>query len=694
MKLNQIEFQDWRCFTGNQTIQFATDHGKSVTAIWGANSSGKTTILNGILWALWGTLTEDFQSPDQLVSEILLSSAGEGETVSAYVEVKFEHGGKRYTMKRSCSERKTGSSISDGLETHARLTTVDENGESFIDLDDAAFSVVDQILPKVLATYFFFNGEKFRSQVISAQGEKSFADAVRQVIGLTKYERALKHIGRAKDELDVRISNSEKSDELDKLLNLKNQAEHRRVGYEDRMKALEDEFEVLKNRFDEITNEQTKFYEIREIVLERQQVEADLKMRKSNLADLQDTRTDLLGNLFSLHVLSGFETEIRALAENHRRQKHIPADFKQSFINDLLASGSCICGCELVRGAEPYRKLIARLKEGALEGTEENWTTLSVELGAVANRFEVTFSKFEELNGKIYSEGLAVDNQLEKLSRFDENILGFAAIDEARIAIVDLETERKDNVAMQIELTQQIERHVKKLSECNKNIVDYDKDIEKFGPLNKEAKLNSLRRRYLSLAQSHLEKELLELKESLREELEMSITTIFRGLSNNAYFAELDSDFSLKMCSKDARGVARNVALGTGETQLKYYSFIGALSKLNYEKSVSSKSVHHSFPIMIDAPFSYLDSSLCERVALGLPQMTHQVVFLNLKKELSTMIKPEVSAAIGSVNVLTFFADNEEEYVNENIELPQGVVSYVVAQEAGPRYTKISMVSV
>jgi DNA sulfur modification protein DndD len=695
MKLNQIEFQDWRCFTGNQTIRFATDHGKSVTAIWGANSSGKTTILNGILWALWGTLTEDFQNPESLVSDLAIFNAGEGETLSAYVEVKFEHGGNRYTMRRSCSQRKSVSTNAEGLETHARLMIVDASGETFTHLNSDAFSVIDQILPKVLATYFFFNGEKFRLQVQSAHGEKTFADAVRQVIGLTKYERALKHIDKAKQELDVRISNSEKSDELDKLINLKNQAEHNRVGFLDRSKQLDEEFDMLKNRFDEIAIEQTKFHEIREIVLARQGVEAELKMRKDILADLQDSRTDLLGNLFALHVLSGNEAEVRGLAENHRRQKHIPADFKKSFIDDLIASGSCICGCELVEGSDQYRKVISRLSEGALEGTEESWTKLSAELGTINTRHELMRVNFEDLNGKIYSEDKAIQNLNEKLSVFDESISGVAAIDEARNAIVDLESERKSNNAKQIELTQQKERISEKLSECNKSITGYDKEIGKIEPKNEEAKRNSSRRRYLTQAKSHLEKEFSELKESLRDELEMSITTIFRGLSNNDYFAELDSDFSLKMCSRDAGVVVRDVAMGTGETQLKYYSFIAALSKLNYENSVNSESVHQSFPIMIDAPFSYLDSSLSERVALKLPTMTHQVIFLNLKRDLNTMIEPEVAKAVGAVNVLTFFVGRStENNVNEDIHLPQGAVSYVVAQDNSPRFTKINAVHV
>jgi DNA sulfur modification protein DndD len=598
-------------------------------------------------------------------------------------------------MRRSCSQKKNNSTNADDLETHARLMIVDALGETFTHLNSDAFSVIDQILPKILATYFFFNGEKFRLQVQSAHGEKTFADAVRQVIGLTKYERALKHIVKAKQELDLTISSLDKNEERRKLIDLKSHDEHLQAGYVDRINALEDECDILKKRFDVIAIEQAKFHEVKVDILARQGVEAELKIRKAILANLQDSRTGLLGNLFALNVLLGNEAEVRVLAENHRRQKHIPADFKKSFIDDLLSSGSCICGCELVEGSEQYRKVNSRLNEGALGGTEESWTKLSVELGAVTTRYESLRGNFEELNAKIYSEDKAIQVLMEKLSIFDENILGVAAIDEARIAIVDLETERKDNVARQIELTQQKEEKSQELSKCNERIGDYENEITKIEIKNEEAKLISVRRQYLSDALSHLEKELAELKESLRDELEMSITTIFRSFSNNSYFAELDKDFSLKLCSKDANGVSREAALGTGETQLKYYSFIAALSKMNYESSVNSESIHQSFPIMVDAPFSYLDTDLSRRVALKLPEMTHQVIFLNLKKELDTMIEPEVAKSVGAVSVLTFFVNRSAEIkVSENIDLPQGQFKYVIAQENSPRYTEINSVKV
>jgi hypothetical protein len=98
---------------------------------------------------------------------------------------------------------------------------------------------------------------------------------------------------------------------------------------------------------------------------------------------------------------------------------------------------------------------------------------------------------------------------------------------------------------------------------------------------------------------------------------------------------------------------------------------------------------------MVDAPFSYLDTDLSRRVALKLPEMTHQVIFLNLKKELDTMIEPEVAKSVGAVSVLTFFVNRSAEIkVSENIDLPQGQFKYVIAQENSPRYTEINSVKV
>lgn len=696
MKINQVEFNDWRYFIGKQTIQFATDHGKSVTAVWGANSSGKTTILNGILWALWGTLTEDFQRPEILVNDTATSNAKEGETLSAYVEVKFEHGGNRYTMKRWCSQKKSDREVFESMETHASLRMVDKKGETFSYLDEEAFSEIDQILPKVLSTYFFFNGEKFKQTIETVQGKKLFADAVRQVIGLTKYERALKHIIRTKAELDSRISNSEKSAEIDQLQIRQTQAVLSQKGLEDRLTQIEDDLARLGARFDKIAIEQSAFHEVKELILERQGVITQLDLRKASQKYLKDSRTELIGGLYTSQVLAGISIDITNLAEGHRRQKHIPADFKQSFINDLLTSGICICGCELKTNSDQFKKVQSRLNEGALEGTEESWTKLAVDVAGIDSQFTSLKQMFNELSGKIDSEEQAINDLSGKLSKFDDSIATVAAGTNAGEAIVALESERNSVLAESLELTRKREQKLELLNACKKEIADCDREMRKLKPKNEEAKLHLKRRNYLSLVQELVEDEFVRLKESLREDLEMSITTMFRSLSNNLYFAELDKDFGLRLCVKDDAGNNQQVALGTGETQLMYYSFIAALSQLNFEKSQKSINIHQSFPILIDAPFSYLDSELSTRVARNLPAVTHQVVFLNFKRELPTMLEIEVANAVGKVSILKFHVGKDPAILpnaNESIELPQGSFDYVVAQENIKRFTEIVSVT-
>jgi DNA sulfur modification protein DndD len=403
-----------------------------------------------------------------------------------------------------------------------------------------------------------------------------------------------------------------------------------------------------------------------------------------------------MGELFTSQVLAGISIDVANLAEDHRRQKHIPADFKQSFINDLLSSGICICGCDLQKNSDQYRKVQSRLNEGALEGTEESWTKLAVDVAGIDSQFASLKQMFNALSGKIDSEDQAIVDLSDKLSKFDEGIETVAAGTNAGEAIVALESERNGVLAESLELTRKREQKLESLNACKKEIADCDREMRKLKPKNEEAKLHLKRRNYLSLVEELVDDEFLKLKESLREDLEMSITTMFRSLSNNPYFAELDKDFGLRLCIKDEAGNSQQVALGTGETQLMYYSFVAALSQLNFEKSQKSKNINQSFPIMIDAPFSYLDSELSTRVAKNLPAVTHQVVFLNFQKELPTMTEKEVANAVGEVSILKLHVEKDptvKPNANEIIELPQGSFDYVVAKDTIKRYTEIVSVS-
>ena len=101
MKLQRLEFNDFRLYQGHQEITFATDPKKNVTIVYGANGGGKTTLLNAFLWALFGTFSEDVQQKNLIVNLDTWAATSVGEFAEAKVILQFENEGMDYVLTRS-----------------------------------------------------------------------------------------------------------------------------------------------------------------------------------------------------------------------------------------------------------------------------------------------------------------------------------------------------------------------------------------------------------------------------------------------------------------------------------------------------------------------------------------------------------------------------------------------------------------
>jgi DNA sulfur modification protein DndD len=53
MILEEIRLTDFRCFFGENVIDFSTNQEKNVTIIYAENGVGKTTILNALIWCFF-----------------------------------------------------------------------------------------------------------------------------------------------------------------------------------------------------------------------------------------------------------------------------------------------------------------------------------------------------------------------------------------------------------------------------------------------------------------------------------------------------------------------------------------------------------------------------------------------------------------------------------------------------------------
>ena len=98
MKFRKIELRNFRQFYGDQNIVFSTDVNKNITLIHAENGTGKTALLNAILWCFFEIHTPNFKLPT-----ILLNKAAQREGKTNYsVAVEFEDDkGNVFLIKRS-----------------------------------------------------------------------------------------------------------------------------------------------------------------------------------------------------------------------------------------------------------------------------------------------------------------------------------------------------------------------------------------------------------------------------------------------------------------------------------------------------------------------------------------------------------------------------------------------------------------
>lgn len=676
MKIKEIELSDWRCYPGRQKVMFSTDHNKPLTTIWGTNGSGKTTVLNAILWAMWNEFSADFQENAALVNKTKLSQTNVGETAESYVEIKFEHRKSKFTLRRTYCERRNADDSVEKVSDSTKLVEIDETGESYVRQDSIAFAYIDEILPKLLAKYFFFNGEHFVTSLRDTAGKKEFGRSVQRVLGLTKYDRALKHCDEGLKRLLGDVGQFEDDAQLNSLLIDKHDRDQLLESLLSRELDFKRQIDLSRERVAEIDALLQKFEHISEKIKRRKEIDDRLiPAREKTLSAKSDDLRVLIARNYALLVLKEHTKEIAELSEKHREQKHIPAGFKQAFIADLLTSGTCICGCALVDGQPNYLQVSARLQEGAVSGTEEEWTILGIGIDRVGAHLELFDKSFNEIMSAIQVETQSISELADEREALSREILEANSSENIVDQILNLEKERS-------EVRANIDNFMKQTGEFDFRILLIKEEIKELAreiaaviPKNDAAKLARKQLEYLQEVRNQLAAELADLRIRKRSELQDRTTLIFRSLSNLSFFVELDDDFVVKMCDYSERSVSIERAMGTGDTLMMYYSFVAALSKMSLNAN-GDEGGNQTFPLMIDAPFSPLDESQRIRVAEMLPDFTHQIAFFMLKSHLTITDSKAVDEKIGRIAVIKFNGSAGVSLIEESIEAKGKVVPY------------------
>ena len=347
MILEKLIIENFRQFHGVQEITFSTLKRKNVTVIHAENGFGKTALLNALLWGFYGDkgLTEKLENPESIINETSAHSDGDPRDIEAKVTLLFKDEDQKFSLTRSIT---LAQQRNDWRKARVELE-FQRDGETYqVDRPDWQIEI---LMPLGISRFLFFDGEGIE-HLAMRKNAKDITDAIHQMLGLKLLQKTIDDLNHA----NVRGRLAKE---------LRDHTDEETVQLIDREKQLNDEIQAIRTNLDtNADNQQANTREseainaklaanreARELQQKRETLEAD-KLAKTEILRLL---TQKIGSAISEDGYTLFADDLvrrgREITLRLRQEGKMPARVLNTFIEDLLRTAECICGCHLEPGS-------------------------------------------------------------------------------------------------------------------------------------------------------------------------------------------------------------------------------------------------------------------------------------------------------------------------------------------------------
>ena len=632
LQIKKIHLQNWRCYE-NQVVEFNLDTDKNIWIIWGLNGYGKTSILEAVLWCLYGN---DIVSPKRLIKAEADSSEQSSEKQGYFyfpnvkvnpelelsVSLTLQKQDRNYVISRIARRKRRGKTFF----AEVSEASFNLNGQLKTDSRER----IDLLLPRSCREFFFFDGEKIKEYSNITQTAET-RKAIESILGIpeiinlkTDSQNVAKKIEQKINQVDS--SNKKLQDINAKLYKLTHEIAAKR----DRLQAAIEEhiqeikiLEDVRERASQISELRDKLNQLRQ--LKEQQRELAYRLEKAE----QDI--DKVLKVASIPMMQKLIGEMADdLHTKNLTNTRISLSIEQ--LQELLEADTCVCGNCI--GEKEFNFISQQLK--------------SIEDAGIV---------IEE-NSRI--ESLRMD--LKRISKYKIPNLDRLLLDRDRI-IDDIEETKqvtdklkKDTAEVSERETDEIWRKVgqqeKAVEEADQRIKRLQKEIETLQQqqdnLNRQRGelLNSDRETAMLNKQSQLAQGLYNAAadlidwytEKCQQTIENQASYFHKIVTNKPDEYEgivLKNGYNLRL--KQTNGdIVNPQELSEGEKQALVFPFIAGLNL------ASGKAA----PLMIDTPFGKLDGLHQENIVKSLPQIPSQVILLatdrDLPEHILDLLRPNI----------------------------------------------------
>ena len=595
--------------------EFLFTNNKQIVLIGGMNGRGKTTFLEAVLLALYGSNSVAYtESKKRSYAQYLKSFVNKNaEDKTCIVELEFEINNglkENYIVKRAWNsiDKKTNESI---------FVYKDGVANEFLTQNWPMF--VENILPSALSSFFFFDGEKIAEMAVDSSNNQ-LKNAIRSMLGITVLDVLENDILRNIKKINKKDINDKSSEVVQELRDEKNQA----------VKELEEidvEIEKLAHVLVEDNDKLESLHQLYnakggDAVEKKQETMKRRAALKSELLSEENLLREIASNELPLVLVSDLLNNIKLQAiDEHNDAVMREAVLQLDDILDEFAN-------EYQGDTKASFDFIKYVKKRQQNAQDAPVYSLSDQALFQANNLVEGLLDSSKIEAKrILVEKKKKQKQIGELDSYLSLDINEKGLQEVYKSIKKAEGKLiRDQVKMSALEQKRSAANSKVMtttSEFNKYVEAYLATAESRDSAERTIK-------YSNMALSILDRYQVELQKRKTDILAETITSCYKKLANkknliNKIVMEADS-LAIKYLSEEGKEVTQD-SLSAGEQQLMVISILWALAICSKKK----------LPVIIDTPLSRLDS--LHRTALintYFPNAGEQTIILSTDSEIDS----------------------------------------------------------
>lgn len=584
-------------YLGENTLELSPSLDKPITIIHGENKRGKTTILNAIVWALYGRQKRgDINTDEGIINKHIIERLQEGQSAETYVELwLYDNYGPLYHIKRTLVATKAAdvhkrridieneSRVKQGIDVHPRLLAYYRPfGKNQLELveEDRAQAMISRIFPEKLSSYILFDAEllnEFLTQVDKDLVKKG----IEEISGLPLIEQTAEGLEIVQRKIRQKLKRDVRLEDLEEDWEDKQRRKKEAQTKQDKCALKLDEIK----RQDEMCHDYLEKYNDTRINDKQEQlkkIRSEKKMLDEQIKKLsEELHVFILENYYRLNLRSELNAAVQKF-QQWEREGRIPPPISSAALDEIINSppSKCVCG-RLVEENSIEMETIKHMRmkiidDVSIQEISRGRDRLSIMLENISN--EKISRAYNDYVQKLAScrEQYTV-NQAEEKAVLD--YLGGYPVDEIGKKIDLLTSNNDEKVKIGMDFTAastEIKRVESELAELQKKIKQATAGNKSNEDIIKKSELCELARTKLLALK-------IELLEDFKKKTEDTTSEYFLEITADGDFGAVKILDGFKLKVIDKNGLHKKLSAGQSHCLgLSYISAIRKITKQNY----------------------------------------------------------------------------------------------------------------